>query len=336
MHARQGQGGGGFDVEAGLRPRFYQAAVFQRAISHQDGGRADLVHFAGLAHRGRSFAGLHHPGLDQGDPFVHQLLIQGFIAHARASLTEFVASIGTVSLENDRNSLSIVKLLWFQFNFSESVFVTAAALSFPPLETKGVRILPASAMGWNGNEFCCIGDLFAGDVDHAGAEQSGAGVFRGQSRVSRTVPSLLGMSLGLSVQVGLLTVFLGGLMSVIASVQVYLAVAGRLYLLWLSWGMARSAPAAGESGGAPMGFWGGVLFNWLNPKVWLMGFNIAMVFLPAKMNAWHAGLLFAALTFVIGLPCIALWAGSGVAARRCWRRRAGCGHSIAAWRRCWR
>jgi threonine/homoserine/homoserine lactone efflux protein len=65
-----------------------------------------------------------------------------------------------------------------------------------------------------------------------------------------------------------------------------------------------------------MGFWGGVLFNWLNPKVWLMGFNIAMVFLPAKMNAWHAGLVFAALTFVIGLPCIALWAGSGVAARR--------------------
>ncbi|MGR2663233.1 LysE family translocator [Chromobacterium haemolyticum] len=133
---------------------------------------------------------------------------------------------------------------------------------------------------------------------------------------SRTVPALLGMSLGLSVQVGLLTVFLGSLISVIASVQLYLAMAGCLYLLWLSWGMARSAPASGEAGAAPMGFWGGVLFNWLNPKVWLMGFNIAMVFLPAKMNAWHAGLLFAALTFIIGLPCIALWAGSGVAARR--------------------
>jgi threonine/homoserine/homoserine lactone efflux protein len=65
-----------------------------------------------------------------------------------------------------------------------------------------------------------------------------------------------------------------------------------------------------------MGFSGGLLFNWLNPKVWLMGFNIAVVFLPKHMDPLLAGALFAGITFAVGLPCIALWAGSGVAIRR--------------------
>ncbi|OHX14694.1 hypothetical protein BI347_15165 [Chromobacterium sphagni] len=134
---------------------------------------------------------------------------------------------------------------------------------------------------------------------------------------SRTLPSLLGMALGLSLQVGILTVALGALMSLMESLQLYLAIAGCCYLLWLSWGMARAGAArSAESGSRPMGFWGGIMFNWLNPKVWLMGFNLVMVFLPAHMNAWYAAALFVLITFFTSLPCIAVWAGSGVAIRR--------------------
>jgi len=134
---------------------------------------------------------------------------------------------------------------------------------------------------------------------------------------SRTLPALLGMALGLAVQIGLMTVFLGQVAGLIGSVQLYLALAGCSYLLWLSWGMARAGAADKvEDAAAPMGFAGGLMFNWLNPKVWLMGFNIAVVFLPQHMAPLTAGLLFAAITFAVGLPCIALWAGSGVAIRR--------------------
>jgi threonine/homoserine/homoserine lactone efflux protein len=64
---------------------------------------------------------------------------------------------------------------------------------------------------------------------------------------SRTLPALLGMALGLAVQIGLMTVFLGQVAGLISSVQLYLALAGCSYLLWLSWGMAR-AGAAGQGG----------------------------------------------------------------------------------------
>jgi threonine/homoserine/homoserine lactone efflux protein len=84
---------------------------------------------------------------------------------------------------------------------------------------------------------------------------------------SRTLPALLGMALGLAVQIGLMTVFLGAGGGLISSVQLYLALAGCSYLLWLSWGMARAGTAdKADDASAPMGFSGGLLFNWLNPR----------------------------------------------------------------------
>lgn len=137
--------------------------------------------------------------------------------------------------------------------------------------------------------------------------------------LKRTLPALMGMALGLSVQVALLAVALGSMMALMQSIKLYLAVAGCAYLLYLSWHMAH-AGEPGEDGkqprAKPMGFAGGVLFNWLNPKVWLMGFNVAVVFLPEHMHPLAAGALFFVITFAITLPCIAIWAWGGEFIRR--------------------
>ncbi|AXE31411.1 LysE family translocator [Chromobacterium phragmitis] len=133
---------------------------------------------------------------------------------------------------------------------------------------------------------------------------------------SRTLPMLLGMALGLSLQLGALTLFLGAVMSLMASLQLYLAIAGCGYLLWLSWNLARAGKAGGGAAARPMGFFGGLMFNWLNPKVWLMGFNLVMVFLPTQMDPWRAAIVFALAAFFTSLPCVIVWAGSGVAIGR--------------------
>jgi threonine/homoserine/homoserine lactone efflux protein len=153
---------------------------------------------------------------------------------------------------------------------------------------------------------------------------------------SRTLPALLGMALGLAVQIGLMTVFLGQVAGLISSVQLYLALAGCSYLLWLSWGMARAgAVDKADGAAAPMGFSGGLLFNWLNPKVWLMGFNIAVVFLPKHMDP----LLPACCLPSSPLPwaCPALRCGRAVAwpSAAGWPRHGACAPSTAAWPPCW-
>ncbi|MCP9758751.1 LysE family translocator [Aquitalea sp. S1-19] len=137
--------------------------------------------------------------------------------------------------------------------------------------------------------------------------------------LKRTLPALMGMALGLSSQVAILALALGSMMALMESIKLWLALAGCLYLFWLSWHMAHAAePGANgkASKGKPMGFAGGVLFNWLNPKVWLMGFNVAIVFLPDSMPVWQAGSLFFVVTFIITLPCIAVWAWGGEYIRR--------------------
>jgi len=133
---------------------------------------------------------------------------------------------------------------------------------------------------------------------------------------NRTVPMLLGMAIGLGLQVGILTCFLGSLVAWMESLKLVLAVAGCAYLLWLAFKMANAGQPGEEGEARAMGFVGGLLFNWLNPKVWLMGFNVVMVFLPEHMAVWQAALLFTMLAIVVTLPCIAIWAWGGVAIKR--------------------
>jgi len=58
------------------------------------------------------------------------------------------------------------------------------------------------------------------------------------------------------------------------------------------------------------GFVGAALFQWVNPKAWMMVLNVAILFLPQGAG-WAAVALLGLSCAVINLPCIALWAGIG-------------------------
>lgn len=134
----------------------------------------------------------------------------------------------------------------------------------------------------------------------------------------RTAPVLMGMTLGLTLQVTVLTMAMNHILPLIDTIKPVLAFAGCAYLLWLSWGMARTEVADNENPAhaQPMSFAQGLLFNWLNPKVWLMTFNMAIMFLPEHMPLWQATTLFALVTFIVTLPSIAVWAWGGEQMRR--------------------
>jgi threonine/homoserine/homoserine lactone efflux protein len=59
-----------------------------------------------------------------------------------------------------------------------------------------------------------------------------------------------------------------------------------------------------------MSFFGATAFQCVNPKVWVMVLNTALLFMPREGKLPAAfGLAFAGA--VVGLPCIAIWAWSG-------------------------
>ncbi len=92
---------------------------------------------------------------------------------------------------------------------------------------------------------------------------------------------------------------------------------GIAYLLWLAWGLARSR-GDGSIGGPfelPLPFWQSALFQYLNPKAWMLSVATAAAWL-ADDRPWQRA---AVVCVVFSIACAAslvLWAWLGAALRR--------------------
>lgn len=137
----------------------------------------------------------------------------------------------------------------------------------------------------------------------------------------RTLPMLFGILVGCAVQMLLASMALDVLLNWMASIRLPLTVVGCSYLLWLSWKIFRAAAPEVRERPRPMTLVGGICFQAVNPKAWLMVTNVALMY--ANSNGVITVLLgFAALN----LPCILIWAALGDRLRShlqvAWKRQA--------------
>ena len=144
----------------------------------------------------------------------------------------------------------------------------------------------------------------------------------------RTVPHMLGISIGHGIQVAIVAGLLAWVMAWLDDMRLGLVLAGCAYLLWLAWRQAQAGQPGGGNSAQPLGFVGAALFQWVNPKAWMMVLNAAILFLP-RGGGWGAALSLALICALVNFPCIALWAVVGdrlrfralAKAERLWRRR---------------
>jgi threonine/homoserine/homoserine lactone efflux protein len=125
----------------------------------------------------------------------------------------------------------------------------------------------------------------------------------------RTLPLMFGISFGHGIQVMLVAGAFAWVMVWLDAVRPVLIGVGCSYLLWLAWRQAHAA-RPGSAGRRPLGFIGAALFQWVNPKAWVMVINVVILFLPRE-SGWDGALLLAGLCALINLPCIAVWALAG-------------------------
>lgn len=137
----------------------------------------------------------------------------------------------------------------------------------------------------------------------------------------RTLPHLLGVSVGHGVQVMVVAGALAWVMAGLEAVRLPLVMAGCAYLLWLAWRQAQAGAPGSRAQARPLGFLGAAAFQWVNPKAWMMVFNVAALFLP-RDGGWPAAALLAVVCAALNLPCIALWALVGDRLRA-WMKRPG-------------
>jgi threonine/homoserine/homoserine lactone efflux protein len=133
--------------------------------------------------------------------------------------------------------------------------------------------------------------------------------------VRRSVPHMLGISIGHSVMVFLVGIGLAGLIHAVPAFSTGLKVLSVAYMLWLAWKISRAAaPEEGKSGGKPFTFLQAAAFQWVNPKAWGMAITATSAYAPdATIQSY---LMVAAVFAATNLPSISVWTYAGQALRR--------------------
>ena len=143
-----------------------------------------------------------------------------------------------------------------------------------------------------------------------------AGVLRG-------LPCLFGVTTGMGLMMFLVPLGLGSLVLEHPLLLKALNWGGAAVLLWLSWKIATSSSRIESiSGTNPVGYLGAAVFQWVNPKSWIVSASAAGTFLSAEagspiLQAASLGGLF----FLAALPSCFLWLAFGATVQQVLRRR---------------
>lgn len=136
----------------------------------------------------------------------------------------------------------------------------------------------------------------------------------------RTLPHIAGVAVGFCSLMLLCMMGVGAVFVAFPALQFALKILAAAYLLYLAFLMAREAlspPAAGAApeGGRkrPMTFAEAALFQYINPKGWMMGVSSTATFLPAGADAPEKAAVIILAVILIGVPCIIVWTMFGKA-----------------------
>ncbi|MEP1507970.1 MAG: LysE family translocator [Parasphingorhabdus sp.] len=126
----------------------------------------------------------------------------------------------------------------------------------------------------------------------------------------RTVPHMLGISLGHMLMIVLVGLGLNQLFVAFPPLELAMKVASVAYLLFLAWKIANAAPPKeGAAKGNPLTFLQAALFQWVNPKAWFMALTATTVYAPDQNLG--SIIVVAAVFASVNLPSVSTWTFMG-------------------------
>lgn len=146
--------------------------------------------------------------------------------------------------------------------------------------------------------------------------------------VRATIPHMVGINLGFGVMVAVVGLGLAGPLTASPPLHAALRWIGGAWILWIAWGMIRADPVTsllGRAARPPMGFGAAALFQWVNPKAWVIAVVASTAYTVPGRGLVGQVLLIGTLFSMVGVPCNLTWAVLGASAGRVLR-------SPAQWR----
>ena len=135
--------------------------------------------------------------------------------------------------------------------------------------------------------------------------------------VKRSIPHVLGICLGFPVMVIALGFGLGTIFDSLPILHDIIKILGVAYLMYLAWLIASSSPfEEAASPVMPLGFDQAVLFQWVNPKAWVMATGALSAY-TTTVGDTLAQVLFIAFAFLITAgPSVMIWLVFGAGLKR--------------------
>jgi len=134
----------------------------------------------------------------------------------------------------------------------------------------------------------------------------------------RTVPHIVGITVGYAFMVGAVGVGLGAVFIAYPVLQTILKYGGVAYLIYLAAVIAMAAPPSADKdekpGRRPMTFWGAAAFQWINAKGWVMVIGTITAYAAIAAFPWNIAIQ-VSLYLILGAVSCTVWALFGTALR---------------------
>jgi threonine/homoserine/homoserine lactone efflux protein len=139
--------------------------------------------------------------------------------------------------------------------------------------------------------------------------------------VGRSLPHLLGVTIGFPVMILLVGVGLASILLASPMLQLVMKIVSCAYLLWLASKIARSRAAGGDTGSAkPLTFLQAAAFQWINPKAWMMAVGAISAYTGGRGAQLYLQVaIIAGLTIFVTLLSTWTWTAFGAGIRH-WLR----------------
>ncbi|PLZ01882.1 LysE family translocator [Burkholderia sp. WAC0059] len=135
--------------------------------------------------------------------------------------------------------------------------------------------------------------------------------------ITRTMRHVIGINIGFPLMLIAVGLGAGSVFRRYPSLHDVLQVIGAVYMLYLAYRIATSPPPDFDAKtGAPLGVMSAALFQWVNPKAWMMAIGAVLTY-ASVTRTYVADVSTIALLFcVFGSPCSMVWVLFGTLLRR--------------------
>jgi len=130
----------------------------------------------------------------------------------------------------------------------------------------------------------------------------------------RSLPHLLGISIGFPVMIVLIGLGFGVVFQKFPVAHEAIRIIGIVYLIYLAWRIANAAKQTeAQKPARPFTFLQSALFQWVNPKAWIMASSAIAAYTSIGNDIFLEVLLIAFIFFLVAFPSAGSWLVFGAA-----------------------